>query len=161
MFHSSWTQESFSIHLHLVLRDQNHLWSLMMLLLSSSRQYLQLLADVFSPVNNTSLFSLLDVECFWFWKLKVLSSRGSIWLEKLLVNSFRMLFAFPFSISKVNNLDDSNNLLMLFGGLMWCKRDWIVLPSGKSSSIFPLLHKQVLLSSAFRRYFALDALLCF
>ena len=41
---------------------------------------------------------------------------------------------------------------------MWCKRDWIVSPSNKSSSIFPLIHKSIFLSSAFRWSFTLDVL---
>ena len=50
---------------------------------------------------------------------------------------------------------------MLFGALMWCKRDWIVSPSNKSLSVFPLIHKSILLSSAFKWSFALDVLLSF
>ena len=44
---------------------------------------------------------------------------------------------------------------------MWCKRDWIVSPSDKNSSIFPSIHKSILHSSAFRWSFALDVLLGF
>lgn len=34
---------------------------------------------------------------------------------------------------------------------MWCKRDWIVSPSNKGSSISPVLHKSILLSFWRRR----------
>ena len=37
---------SFSIHLHLALRDQNHFWSLMLLLLPFSGKYLQIQQNV-------------------------------------------------------------------------------------------------------------------
>ena len=50
---------------------------------------------------------------------------------------------------------------MLVGVLMWCQHDWIVSPSSKSLSIFPLIHKSILLSSAFRWSLALDVLLSF
>ena len=78
------------------------------------------------------------------------------WKYYLLIISTH--FAFLFSISKWNFLE---KLTMLVGVLMWCKHDWIVPPSHESLPIFPLIHKSVLLSSAFRWSFALYGLLSF
>ena len=66
LFRSSWARESFSIHLDLVLRNQNHFWSLMLLLLPLTGQYLQILQDVrmvfvLSTILLHSTHSTLDV----------------------------------------------------------------------------------------------------
>ena len=65
-FRSSWLQESFSIHLHLALKGKNPLWSLTLLLLPCSRQYLQKLQAVrmvflLSTILLYSTHSMLDV----------------------------------------------------------------------------------------------------
>ena len=114
--------------------------------------------DCFSPLNNTSSFKSLEAGCFCFRRLNVLSSRESIPLELLIVNNFNALLTFLFSISKANFLDNSP---MLFGVLMWCKRDWVLSSANKSSSILPLIHWPILLSSAFRWSFDVIVLLEF